>query len=309
MTDLSDFRAALQKLSETGDIVLRENAPLADLTTFRIGGKADFLIEPTTYSELSEVIRTAKESGVRYLILGNGSNLLFADAGYRGAVIRTTRLFGYSIEGTTVHADCGVSLTALASAAAKAGLSGLEFAYGIPGSIGGAVYMNAGAYGGEVGDVLTGSRCLTADGEIVTLSADAHEFGYRTSCYQSGDKIVLSADFELTPDDPNAIRARMQDFMSRRREKQPLDYPSAGSTFKRYPGYFTGKLIEDAGLKGYSVGGAAVSEKHAGFVINKGSATASDVMELIERIRTIIYEKNRIELECEVRIISESESD
>lgn len=307
LTDYSGFRAILQNLSENGKIVLRENAPLADLTSFRIGGKADFLIEPNTTSSLAQVIRAAKESGVRYLILGNGSNLLFADGGYRGAVIRTTRLSEYLIEGNTVRADCGVSLTALASAAAKAGLSGLEFAYGIPGSVGGAVYMNAGAYGGEIKDILTESRCLTPDGAIVTLSADAHEFGYRASCYQTGDKIVLSADFELNPDDPEAIRARMLDFMNRRREKQPLEYPSAGSTFKRYPGYYTGKLIEDAGLKGYSVGGAAVSEKHAGFVINKGGATASDVMELIERIRTIIYEKNGIELECEVRIIPETE--
>lgn len=306
MTDLSSFRAGLQNLADKGRILMRESAPLRDLCSFKIGGPADLLIEPTDPDALATVIALFADSGERFMILGNGSNVLFADGGYRGAVIRTLRLDRFGIEGDVVHAECGVSLTALSVEAAKAGLSGLEFAYGIPGSVGGAVFMNAGAYGGQIADVLISSRYADRSGKIGVLPAKAHAFGYRTSAYQAGDKTVLSADFRLTPDDPQAIRARMQDYMTRRKEKQPLEYPSAGSTFKRAPGHYTGQLIEEAGLKGLSVGGAEVSQKHAGFVINRSGATAADVTRLIERIRTVIYEKDGIELECEVRMIPEN---
>lgn len=307
MTGLIEFHTLLQQMEADGRIERKNETPLAEFTSFKVGGPADQLILPHTKETLVDLITAAKGCGIRHLILGNGSNVLFSDKGYRGAVILTTALRSYTVEGTMIHADCGVPLGALSVAAAAAGLSGLEFAYGIPGTLGGAVYMNAGAYGGEIADVLESSSCLCSDGQFCELSAEGHVFGYRSSVYQSSGATVLSATLALKKGDPEEIQVKMKDFMSRRREKQPLEYPSAGSTFKRYPGYYTGKLIEDAGLKGYSVGGAMVSEKHAGFVINTGKATSADILSLIEHIKETIYQKNGIMLECEVRIIPERE--
>ncbi|MGM9637308.1 MAG: UDP-N-acetylmuramate dehydrogenase [Eubacteriales bacterium] len=307
MTDLTKFHSLLQQMEADGRIERKKDTPLAGFTSFKVGGPADQLILPHTKEALVELISVVRECKIRYLILGNGSNVLFSDRGYRGAVLLTTALRSYSVEGTKIHADCGVPLGALSVAAAAAGLSGLEFAYGIPGTLGGAVYMNAGAYGGEIADVLESSTCLCSDGQLCELSVEEHAFGYRSSVYQSSGGTVLSATLSLKKGDPTEIQAKMKDFMSRRREKQPLESPSAGSTFKRYPGYYTGKLIEDAGLKGFSVGDAMVSEKHAGFVINAGEATSADILALIEHIKQTIYQKNGILLECEVRIIPETD--
>lgn len=296
----------LADLSQSGLLVYSENEPLAPLSTFKIGGKADYVVYPLSQSGLIATVQAAKQCGIRYGLFGNGSNLLFADEGFRGAAIFTTKMNKVSREGNLLIAEAGASLTGLAVTAMKAGLSGLEFAYGIPGSVGGAVYMNAGAYDGEIASVVTKSSYWTPDlpaDEVAWLEGEAQGFGYRTSAYQESDKLILSAAFALKEGDPAEIRAKMDDFMARRKSKQPLEYPSAGSAFKRYPGYFTGKLIEDAGLKGLTVGGAQVSEKHAGFVINRGGATAKDVLTLIEQIRSIIYDKNGIRISPEVQII------
>lgn len=288
-------------------LVYSENEPLAPLSTFKIGGSADYVIYPFTCEGLIAAVQAANECEVRFDVFGNGSNLLFADEGYRGAAIFTTKMNKVRREGNLLIADAGASLTGLAVHALRAGLTGLEFAYGIPGSVGGAVFMNAGAYDGEIASVVTASSYWTPDipsNEIAELVGDAQGFGYRTSAYQGSDKLILSATFALKEGDPVEIKAKMDDLMSRRKSKQPLEYPSAGSTFKRYPGYFTAQLIDEAGLKGLTVGGAQVSEKHAGFVINRGGATAKDVLELIERIRSAIYEKNGIHICPEVQIIS-----
>lgn len=297
----------LAKLSQNGSLVYSENEPLAPLSTFKIGGKADLVVYPHSSDALIAAVQAASECGVRYGIFGNGSNLLFADEGFRGAAIFTTKMNGIRREGNLLIADAGASLTGLAVTAMKAGLSGLEFAYGIPGSVGGAVYMNAGAYDGEIKQVVTRSAYWTPgmpSDEIAWLDGEAQGFAYRASAFQGSDKLILSATFSLKAGEPAEIKAKMDDFMARRKSKQPLEYPSAGSTFKRYPGYFTAKLIEEAGLKGLSVGGAQVSEKHAGFVINRGSATAEDVLKLIDMIRTAIFEKNGIHICPEVQIIS-----
>lgn len=300
----------LAELSAGGLLTYSENEPLAPLSTFKIGGKADFAVYPLSQEGLVAAVTAAKDCEVRYGVFGNGSNLLFADEGFRGAAIFTTKMNKVRREGNILIADAGASLTGLAVTAMKAGLSGLEFAYGIPGSVGGAVYMNAGAYDGEIASVVTKSFYHTPDmpsDEVAWLEGDAQGFGYRTSAYQGSDKLILSAHFALKEGDPVEIKAKMDDFMARRRSKQPLEYPSAGSTFKRYPGYFTAQLIDEAGLKGLTIGGAQVSEKHAGFVINRGTATAKDVLDLIERIKSAIYEKNGICISTEVQIIPESD--
>lgn len=301
------FGQILTDLSGKGALVFSENEPLAPLSTFKIGGNADYVIYPLCSEGLIAAVRAAKECGVRYGVFGNGSNLLFADEGFRGAAIFTTKMNKVRREGTLLIAEAGASLTGLAVHALKAGLTGLEFAYGIPGSVGGAVFMNAGAYDGEITQVVTRSAYFSPDtpaDECAWLEGEAQGFGYRTSAYQGSNILILSAEFSLKEGDPAEIKAKMDDYMTRRKSKQPLEYPSAGSTFKRYPGYFTAQLIDEAGLKGYTVGGAQVSEKHAGFVINRGCATAEDVRGLIEKIQAVIYEKNGIHISPEVQIIS-----
>ncbi len=301
------FGDLLTALSERGLLLYSENEPLAPLSTFKIGGLADFAVFPLSAEGLTAAVRGAAACGIRYGLFGNGSNLLFADEGYRGAAIFTTKMNRVWQEGDELVAEAGASLTGLAVIAAKAGLTGLEFAYGIPGSVGGAVFMNAGAYDGEIASVVTRSSYWTADmpeGKIGWLIGEEQGFDYRTSAYQTGDKWILSACFSLKKGAPAEIKAKMNELMARRKNKQPLEYPSAGSTFKRYPGHFTGKLIEEAGLKGLTVGGAQVSEKHAGFIINRGNATAEDVKELIHQVQEAIYRKNGIRIACEVRMIA-----
>ena len=292
-----------QQLRAEG-IAYRENEPLAAHCTFKIGGPADVFAQPETEEQLCRTIALCKECGVKYYLLGNGSNILFADEGFSGVVIDVSALDAeIAVEDTVLTAGAGVRLAALCKAALKHGLSGLEFAYGIPGTVGGAVYMNAGAYGGEMKDVLDKVTYLTQDGQIVTEEAATLDLAYRHSIFEENGGCILSAQFHLKRGDPEAIRARMNELMAKRVEKQPLDKPSAGSTFKRPAGAFAAALIDQCGLRGYRHGGAAVSEKHCGFVVNMGGATCADVLALCDEVRAIVKEKTGYELEKEIRVV------
>ncbi len=294
----------LQKL--LGEAKVLANEPMASHTTFRIGGAADYFVMPETTEELADVLKICKEDGVPYFILGNGSNLLVGDKGFRGVVIQLYKNFdGLQIEGTTVTAKAGAMLIRVAKEAGKAGLSGLEFASGIPGTIGGAMVMNAGAYGGEMKDVVTAVTVLTKDGAIKTLTGEEMNFRYRGSVVEDEGYIVLEAVMELKEGCLEEIQARIEELSVQRKTKQPIEYPSAGSTFKRPEGYFAGKLIQDAGLRGYRVGGAQVSEKHCGFVINAGGATAADVMKLMQDVSDKVKDQFGVALEPEVKRIGE----
>lgn len=280
-------------------MLLRENAPLREYCSMRVGGPARLAAFPETAEELAALLR----AGGRRVVLGGGSNVLFPDEGYDGTVIFTTRLCGLSADGCMLSAQAGVPLSAAARRALECGLGGLAFAYGIPGTVGGGVYMNAGAYGGQIADCLVRATLLDAAGEPRVVPASELALGYRSSALMDGDWTLLSADFALVPAPPEEIRAEMERNMQARREKQPLEYPSCGSTFKRPPGQYAGALIERCGLKGCTVGGAQVSEKHAGFVVNRGDATSADVRALIAHIQRVVAEKTGVLLECEVRII------
>ena len=274
---------------------------LSSHTTFRIGGDASLFVSPADEDQLIGVISYLEKNGIRYFLLGKGSKVLFDDAGYDGAVVSTSKLDKISVCGNEITAQCGASFTYLASVAAENSLSGLEFAYGIPGSVGGAVFMNAGAYGSETAAVLKSSRYLDiSDCTVKTLPLEEHLFGYRDSVFRHRRFIHLSSVFALQAGDKAQIRAYMNELMQRRRDKQPLEYPSAGSVFKRYPGRYTAQMIDEAGLRGLSVGGAQVSEKHAGFIVNKGNATSSDVIALVGKVREAIRDKYGIEIECEI---------
>ena len=275
-------------------------------TTFKIGGPADYFLMPDKGTDVGRIVKICKESAIPYFILGNGSNLLVGDGGYRGAVIQIYKnMSAVTVEGTEITVQAGALLSSVAAAAKNAALTGFEFAGGIPGTMGGAVVMNAGAYGGEMKDVLTEVTVMDEEGEIITLPADKLELGYRTSIIKTAGYIVLEAKLQLKKGNPEVIRETMKDLTIRRTTKQPLEYPSAGSTFKRPEGYFAGKLIQDAGLRGYQVGGAQVSEKHCGFVINKENATAKDVVDLIHDVQRIVYEKFQVQLETEVKFLGE----
>ena len=279
-----------------------ENEPLARHTTFRVGGPADVLFLPESAEELQQAMELAREAGEDCLVIGNGSNLLVRDGGVRGLVIKLAGpMSGVSVEGTAIRAQAGASLSQVSRAALQASLTGLEFASGIPGSLGGALAMNAGAYGGELSQVVREAMVLM-DGRVQTLSREELAMGYRTTRVLREGGIVLSAVLDLKEGDAPQIAATMDDLNRRRREKQPLSFPSAGSTFKRPEGYFAGALIEQAGLKGYAIGGAQVSEKHAGFLINRGGATASDLLRLIEYVQERVYAQIGVRLETEVRI-------
>ncbi len=282
-----------------------ENEPMSKHTTFRIGGNADMFVSPEI-EKVPAIMKLAKEYQVPVTIVGNGSNLLVGDKGIRGLVLS----FGkeadkVNLDGARMTVAAGTLLSKAAAEAAKNSLTGMEFAAGIPGTMGGAMVMNAGAYGGEMKDIVVSAKVLTPEGEVVELSKDELDLSYRHSCIPEKNYIVLEATLELTPGDETSIREIMADFKNRRVEKQPLEYPSAGSTFKRPEGYFAGKLIQDADLRGYTVGGAQVSEKHCGFVINKGGATAADVLQLIEDVKEKVYDKFQVEMEPEVKMIGE----
>lgn len=275
-------------------------------TTFKIGGPADYFLMPDKDTDVGRIVKICKESAIPYFILGNGSNLLVGDGGYRGAVIQIYKnMSAVTVEGTEITVQAGALLSSVAAAAKNAALTGFEFAGGIPGTMGGAVVMNAGAYGGEMKDVLTEITVMDEEGEIVTLPADKLELGYRTSIIKTAGYIVLEAKLQLKEGNPEVIRETMKDLTIRRTTKQPLEYPSAGSTFKRPEGYFAGKLIMDAGLRGYSVGDAQVSEKHCGFVVNKGESTAADVLTLIKDVQETVLKQFGVKLEPEVKMIGE----
>ena len=278
-------------------------------TTFKIGGPADYFLMPDKDTDVGRIVKICKESAIPYFILGNGSNLLVGDGGYRGAVIQIYKnMSAVTVEGTEITVQAGALLSSVAAAAKNAALTGFEFAGGIPGTMGGAVVMNAGAYGGEMKDVLTEVTVMDEEGEIVTLPADKLELGYRTSIIKTAGYIVLEAKLQLKEGNPEVIRETMKDLTIRRTTKQPLEYPSAGSTFKSPEGYFAGKLIMDSGLAGYQVGGAQVSEKHCGFVINAGGATARDVRTLMDNVRDIVYKKYGVTLEPEVKFLGDFEA-
>lgn len=280
--------------------------PMAKHTSFRIGGPADLLAQPADEAELAALLQVASEHAVPVTLIGNGSNLLVRDKGIRGLVIKLGNLFsGVEVCGNTLTFGCGVSLAMASKKAASLSLSGLEFAVGIPGTIGGAVYMNAGAYDGEMAKVVTKVRVMDEQGKTSELAASELDFAYRHTALQNSGRIVTSVTVSLVPGDADAIAAKMADFSQRRISKQPLELPSAGSMFKRPPGYFAGTLIDQTGLKGYTVGGAQVSTKHAGFVVNIGGATASDVLQLISDVQSKVFAAHGVHLEPEVLVLGE----
>lgn len=284
------------------DDVLR-NEPMALHTTFQVGGPADFYVRPSAASDIVTAIKAARSAESPWWIIGCGSDILVSDAGLRGLVIEIgSRMAGITIVGSTVRVQAGATNEAVAQATCEAGLSGYEFASGIPGSLGGAAIMNAGAYDGEFRDVAREVVCLTPAGELRTVSAVEAQWGYRHSMMGDTGLIVLETTLELRPDSPEAIRARMDDLAARRNAKQPLDLASAGSTFKRPEGYFAGKLIQDAGMQGHTVGGAQVSTKHAGFVVNTGTATAADLRQVIADVQEAVMARFGVQLEPEVKM-------
>ena len=281
------------------------NEPMSRHTTFRVGGPVDLMYFPARAEQLVAALKAAKEAGIPAMVMGNGSNMIVRDGGIRGLVIVLGERFaGVTIEGNVLTAEAGASMAKVSAAAQQASLAGLEFASGIPGTLGGGCAMNAGAYGGQLSDVLIDAQVYLG-GEIRTMTRDELQMGYRTTLPLREGGIVLSARFALVPDDGEEIMARMKELNARRRDKQPLNFPSAGSTFKRPEGYFAGALIEQAGLKGRTVGGAQVSEKHAGFIVNIGGATAKDITDLIAAVQDEVRGRFGVELETEVRIIGE----
>ena len=297
------WRAEICRSLDENGIAWQKDAPLAPLTTFRIGGRAALLCRPADAAQLQKLLELLRQAGVRFYCLGRGSNTLFADEGFDGAVVAMEALRAVTLTADGIQAQAGASLAAVCRTAQAAGLSGLEFAYGIPGSVGGAVYMNAGAYGGEMKDAVRTVQAICPNGSVAAFENAACRFAYRHSVFEENGAAVLSADFALRRDDPAAIAARMEEYAARRREKQPLEWPSAGSTFKRPQGAFAAALIDQCGLKGASVGGARVSEKHAGFVINAGGATCADVLALTEKIIAVVREKTGYTLEREIRVV------
>lgn len=287
--------------SQVPEEYIKRDEPMGKHTTFRVGGNADFFVEIGSSEELVNIIKYLKQTDRSYFILGNGSNLLVGDKGYEGVILHLGERFSQiEVNGEVVTAEAGALLSKVSKTAAKNGLSGLEFASGIPGTIGGAMVMNAGAYDGEMKQVVTRVTVMTEAGEILELDNETMEFGYRTSIIKSRPLIVLSAQMTLTKGDAAEIQEKMDDFGNRRRSKQPLEYPSAGSTFKRPEGYYAGKLIMDAGLRGYRIGGAQVSEKHCGFIINVGNATAADISELMDEVSEKVEEQFGVTLEPEI---------
>ena len=285
-------------------IPCEENAALAPYTSMKIGGACDLLVKTADEKQLLTVLRLCRSENIPHFILGRGSNLLVSSAGWRGAVILLSgEKPEFEARGNSLTAWAGVPLYALCSAALEHSLTGLEFAYGIPGSLGGALYMNAGAYGGEMKDVVTSCRYVGGDGEIHEMSAAEMQLTYRHSVFSGSSMVITSVTMELVPGDKAEIKSRMEELMQRRRDKQPLNFPSCGSTFKRPEGYFAAALIEECGLKGFTIGGAQVSEKHSGFVINRGHATFEDVMAVVNEVKRVVLEKKGVELECEMLIL------
>lgn len=299
---ISKLYETLCKINETENVLRDE--PMSRHTTFRIGGPAAIFCRPGNAAALSDTVQACLEAEVPYSILGNGSNVLVSDEGFPGVVIQLFRnMDALRVRGCLIEAEAGALLARIAHLAAKEGLTGLEFASGIPGTLGGALVMNAGAYGGEMKDVVREAVVMKQDGELLRLSKKELELGYRSSIIAKKGYLVLSALLELEKGDPEAIETRMKELKEARLQKQPLEYASAGSTFKRPQGHFAGKLIMDAGLRGYTVGGAQVSEKHCGFVINRGGATAGDVLQLVKDVQKKVQEQFGVDLELEVKLL------
>ncbi|SEA08055.1 UDP-N-acetylmuramate dehydrogenase [Selenomonas ruminantium] len=299
-----NFIGACREFLQPEQIML--NAPMSEHTTFQIGGPADCLIKPANLEETQKILQLVQEYELPLTFVGNGSNMLVSDKGIRGVVVNfADTISSIAVDGTKMTVGAGALLKDVAEAAAQHSLAGMEFACGIPGSIGGAVFMNAGAYGGETKNVVKAVKAVTRAGEIKTYSLEELELGYRHSIFQNNGEAIVEVELELVPGSEAEIRAGIADFTQRRESKQPLEMPSAGSTFKRPEGYFAGTLIDQTGLKGLSVGGAQVSTKHAGFVVNKGGATAADVLNLIREVQKRVKEAHGVELQPEVRLIGE----
>lgn len=300
MERLNALKTKLAQISPA--LELLEQEPMSRHTTFRVGGPVSLMILPRSAQQAADAVRAAAEEGITPFFLGNGSNLLVPDAGIDAFVIKTVNgLSNVSVDGTSVTAESGILLSRLAVFARDCGLTGLEFAHGIPGSLGGAVTMNAGAYDGEMAQVITSVTFLNASGEVE--STDQFDFSYRHSAFSDGTRLILGAQMQLRKGEPDAIRERMEELMERRKSKQPLEWPSAGSTFKRPQGHFAAALIDQCGLKGLTVGGAQVSEKHAGFVVNKGGATCADILELMDQVRKRVFDQTGVTLEPEVKLL------
>lgn len=288
------------------DIDVLTHEPLSTYTNTKTGGPADFLAFPETVTAVQQLLQYANQHQIPVTVIGNASNLIVKDGGIRGLVMILTRMQQHTIDGTHLTVAAGASLIEVTKLAQRASLSGLEFAAGIPGSVGGAIFMNAGAYGGEISNVAESVQVLTPEAQLKTISSTELDFGYRHSRVQDEGDVVLSATFALTPGDGTAIQAQMDDLNAKRAAKQPLELPSCGSVFKRPTGYFAGKLIHDAGLQGYQFGGAQVSTKHAGFIVNVDHATASDYLAVIAHVQAVVLEQEHVQLETEVRIIGEA---
>ena len=303
MNIYKDFAKRLGSVLDSENI--KTNEYMKDHTSFKVGGPVDILVTPTETQEIIEVIKLCKVEKIPFFVMGNGSNLLVKDGGIRGVVIKLEKLKHIEINGNKIKVQSGVLMKDLSKAALEARLTGLEFTCGIPGTVGGAIAMNAGAYNGEIKDVIDSAVVLDEDGKILNLTNKELELGYRSSSVLKKHYIAIEASFILKEGNYDDIKATIDDLTRRREEKQPLEYASAGSTFKRPVGYFAGKLIQDSGLKGYSVGDAQVSEKHSGFVINKGTATAKEVLDVIAHVQSVVKEKFSVSLETEVRIMGE----
>ncbi len=296
MSDLINFLS-------NNSIEFEQNVSLKDICTFKIGGFADVVCYPNSAKQVSDIVKYCKTRDIYYLTLGRCSNVLFSDDGITKLIIKTDKLDFLTINNGYVVAGAGVMLAKVSRFSVDNGFKGMEFAYGIPGSVGGAVYMNAGAYGGEMSQVVFSTEFVDENGDIKTITASQHSFGYRKTFFTEKNCIITSTTLLLEKGDCSQSESLICEFQTARKTKQPLEFPSAGSVFKRPEGYFAGKLIQDCGLKGYSIGGAQVSEKHCGFIINKGNATCSDVTKLIEHIQNCVFEKFGIKLECELKLI------
>ncbi|WP_066896192.1 UDP-N-acetylmuramate dehydrogenase [Clostridium nigeriense] len=303
MNQYKIFEGLFKEFYKSENVIL--NAEMKKYVHFRVGGPADILLIPENKDQVIKSIQICKENNIPYFVVGNGSNLLVKDGGVKGVVIKLNEVKNINIYGETIEAECGAMLKDVSNAALENSLTGFEFACGIPGTVGGAVFMNAGAYDGEISHVIESAEVIDNNGEIKVLSKNELELGYRSSIVMKKNYIVLSARFNLKSGEVRKIKEIVDDLTCKRESKQPLEYPSAGSTFKRPTGYYAGKLIQDAGLKGYSIGGAAVSEKHSGFVINKNNATAKDILDLIAYIQNEVKNQFGVELHPEVRIIGE----
>ena len=303
MSQYLNYKDLFQSIYSENEIEL--NAKMSEHIYFKVGGEVDILLNPSNVKQIKRTLQICNKNKIPFYVIGNGSNLLVKDGGIKGVVIKLCNLKSIIRNGNEIKAESGALLRDVSAKAVQNSLTGFEFACGIPGSVGGAVFMNAGAYGGEINNVIKEAEVIDKDGNIMTLSKEELELGYRTSSVMKNGYIVLSAVFSLKSGEESKVKERVNELTMKREEKQPLEYPSAGSTFKRPEGYFAGKLIEDAGLKGFSIGGAAVSEKHSGFVINKGGATAKDILDLIAHIQSEVKKQFGVDLHPEVRIIGE----